>query len=174
MMLYEIATPSTIYNERLAMVLGVATLLMAVASFISCRSCLSWLKYLHLEPMKIKGYASFYKYHLYYWWAFGVFLISHILVAVVHTGLPQAGDPDAGAHWVILAFGFFSAVSSIVVFSSCRVLPYLVAMASPQSLFNHGSYKFVFKYHSYYWAFFLLLATIHFAAGYNHAGIWPP
>jgi hypothetical protein len=172
--LNEIADRSAIYNERLAIVLGLLTLTLAAASFISCRSCLSRLKYLRLpDPTKIKGYSSFYKYHLYYWWAFGVFLVSHVLVAIAHTGLPQAGDPDAGAHWTILGLGFFSALSSSVVFCSCRVLPRLAALVSPGSLFNNTAYKFLFRYHAYFWIIFFLLAFSHFAAGYHHAGIWP-
>jgi hypothetical protein len=173
-MVYAIADSSLVYNERLAIVLGLLTFLMAFASFLSCRSCLSWLKYLRLpDPSGIKSYSSFYKYHLYYWWAFGIFLISHVLVAVGHTGLPQTGDPDARAHWIILGFGLFSALTSTLVFSSCRVLPRLAAMTARGNLFNHSVYKIIFKYHPYYWALFILLAVVHFAAGYNHSGVWP-
>ena len=124
-------------------------------------------------PTRIRGYSVFYRFHLYYWWAFGVVLLAHLLVAVLHTGLPQAGDPDAGIHWEILGLGFFSAVSAAVAFSSCRVLPRLVAMAAPRSPLNNIAYRVFSRYHSYYWLVIGALVASHFAIAYWHAGIWP-
>ena len=173
-MLFEASNATPIYNERLAIVLGLITLLLAVTSFISCRTCVSWLKYLGLQNITTsRGYETFNRYHIYYWWAFGVFLTSHVLVAVAHTGWPQAADPDAGIHWSILGIGALSSLSSGIVFSSCRVLPRLAAMASSKSPISNPGYRFFFKYHTYYWGIFLSLAVVHFAISYSHAGIWP-
>jgi hypothetical protein len=165
---------TAVYNERLAIVFGFITLAFGLNAFLSCRVCISWLKRLGLKnPTQIKGYSSFYKYHLYYWWAFGVSILAHLMVATLHTGLPEAGDPDAGVHWIILGLGLFSGVAAIALFFSCRVIPRLVAMAVRINPFNNSFYRAYNKYHVYYWLVLAGLVAAHFIAGYSHSGIWP-
>ncbi len=172
--LFQASGITAVYNERLAIIFGFITLASGLSAFLSCRVCISWLSHLGLKnPTQIKGYSAFYKYHLYYWWAFGVSLVAHFMVATLHTGLPQAGDPDAGVHWIILGLGLFSGVSASSLFFSCRVLPRLVAMATPKKPFNNPLYRAYNKYHSYYWVILALLATAHFIVSYNHTGVWP-
>ena len=115
--LFQISDLSAIYNERLAIILGILTLISITAVFASCRICLSWISRLRMKNhTQIKIYAFFNKYHLYYWWAFGILLVAHFMVGVLHTGLPQANDPDANVHWFILGLGFFSAVTASSLF----------------------------------------------------------
>jgi hypothetical protein len=165
---------NAVYNERLAIVLGLITLGLGIAAFLSCRTFASLFKLMGAKNgLGNRIYWSFTNYHLYYWWAFGVFLVAHLMVAVLHTGLPRAGDPDAGLHWLILLFGIFSAGSSSMIFASCRVLPRLSAMLTPRDPFSNSGYRWIFQHHAYYWLVFGLLTATHFVVAYNHAGIWP-
>ena len=173
--LFQITDMAAVYDERLAIILGLVTLLFGLTVFFSCRTCISWLSRLGLKNLtETRGYLMFYRYHLYYWWAFGVLVVAHFLIATVHTGLPQAGDPDANIHWTILGLGLFSFITALVTFSSCRVLPKIAAVVSPKSLFNNNTYKIFFRYHTYYWWIMALLVAAHFTVSYSHAGIWPP
>lgn len=172
--MFQAADAAATYNERLAIVFGVITLVLSLSTFLSCRTCISWLKRLGIQnPMHSKGYALFYRYHLYYWWAFGVALVAHFMVAVLHTGLPQSDDPDANIHWIILGLGLFSAISAVGLFSSCRILPRLAAMAKNNNPLDNMVFRVFFKYHSYYWFILAMLVAAHFGVSYWHAGIWP-
>ncbi len=172
--LFQAAGSSAIYNERLAIVFGLVTLGLGLATFLSCRICLGWLKKLGFkDPVRAGWYGPFYKYHLYYWWGLGIALVAHLMVALVHTGLPQAGDPDAGVHWAILGLGLLSAISTSVVFFSCRVMPRLVAMATRGEPWNSTRYRTYNHYHAYYWLMAGFLVAGHFAASFSHAGLWP-
>ncbi len=173
--LFQTPETSAVYYERLAIVLGITVLVFGLSTFLSCRVCISWFSFLGVKNLARKnGYSSFYKYHTYYWWAFGVSLVAHILVATLHTGLPQAGDPDAGVHWIILASGLLGGVSAASVFSSCRVLPRLLAMLTPDKPLNQPLYRSYYKYHAYFWLVWALVVAAHFTTSYNHAGLWPP
>jgi hypothetical protein len=172
--LFQPSNIAAIYNERVAIVLGFSTLVSSIMVFLSCRTCVTGLQRLGIKnPLAMKGYALFYKYHLFYWWAFGVLLIAHLMLAALHTGLPQAGDPDAGTHWIILGMGLFSTVSAIVLFSSCRFLPGLITMATRINPIHNLTYKAFFHGHSFYWGALLLLIIVHVIVSFRHAGIWP-
>jgi hypothetical protein len=173
-MLFQAVDNSGVNGERIAIILGLITLLLALAAFASCRTCLSWLNRAGIKNLpKSKAYQSFYKYHAVIWWLFGVSLISHVFMAMGHTGLPEAGDPDAGSHWLVIIPGFFGALFSFSIFSSCRIFPRLVSMASSSLILNNLAYRLFFKYHTYFWLALGLLIAAHFTAGYRHAGVWP-
>jgi hypothetical protein len=173
-MLFQAVDSSGFIYERIAIILGLITLILALASLASCRSCLSWLNYLGVNNLlKNKGYLAFYKYHSIFWWLFGVALASHIFMAIGHTGLPQAGDPDAGSHWLILIPGFFGALFSLSIFSSCRIFPKLITPGSTGQTLSNTFYRVFFKYHVYYWLAFGLLIIFHFFSGFSHSGLWP-
>lgn len=172
--LYQVSAQTAIYSERVAIVLGFVTLVLVLALFVSCRTFVSLVTRLGAkDPSRLEVYRRFNKYHMYYWWFFGVSVLSHVMMATLHTGLPQAGDPDAAIHWTILILGLFGAFSSVVLFSSCRISPRLLAPTVPKLSFANRSYRSFFGYHSYYWWAFILFVAAHFAAGYLHAGIWP-
>jgi hypothetical protein len=172
--LYAAATQPSMYGERMAIVFGVATLVCALIVFFSCRTFVSLARRLGLKGLaQNKAYMSFNKFHVFYWWEFGVIAVAHVTLALFHTGLPQAGDPDAWVHWRILIFGLVSAFSGATLFSSCRVVPRLFSRATPGLSLKNKSYASYFSSHSYIWVLFLGLAAAHFLFGYLHAGIWP-
>ena len=173
-MLFQAVDNSGVNGERIAIILGFITLLLALAAFASCRTCLSWLNRAGIRNLpNHKGYQTFYKYHTVIWWLFGVSLISHVFMAVGHIGLPQADDPDAASHWLIIVPGFGGALFSLSIFSSCRIFPRLISIASSRLILNNLTYRLFFKYHTYFWLAFGMFIAAHFTAGYWHAGVWP-
>jgi len=162
------------YDERVAIILGFLTLLFMLIVLVSCRSFMSLLSRLHLEKfLGSKAYQSFYRYHATYWWLFGVLLLAHIMIAVMHTGLPQAGDPDASIHWAILLLGLGGAMTAVTILASCRIVPRLLAPVTPSKPFSNAAFRAFFGYHAYYWGLAILLVAVHFVLGYIHASVWP-
>jgi hypothetical protein len=172
--LFHATGVNAVPTERAAIVLGLITLVLSLMVFASCRSCVSWLGRIGLTNLvQNRIYRTFYRYHAYYWWLLGISLLSHLMMAVIHTGWPQADDPDAGLQWASLAVGFVNLGLVLTLFSSCRISPRLIEMAKPDlSVANRGFRRF-FQHHSYYWGILLLVVAGHIAAGYLHAGIWP-
>ncbi len=164
-----------VFNERAAIVLGLIAVASLAATFLSCRSSLTFFKSLGWKSAsQNRIYQRFYKYHVVYWWAFAVVALSHITIALMHTGLPDPSDPDAPIHWAILALGVSSAGSAGVLFSSCRVFPRLGGMLTGKNPLANPGFKSYFGYHSLYWLVIGAALMGHFAIGFNHAGIWPP
>jgi cytochrome b561 len=172
--MFTISSGAALYGERLAVALGYITLISAMATFASCRSCLSFLGRFGLKsPVDKNWYRPFYKLHGYYWWIFLFALSLHLLTAMMHTALPTASDPDARIHWIILASAFFSLLLAAVVLSSCRSLAGLLSMFAEKGPMSNKSYLSFYRYHSYYWLAFIASVAGHFAAAYVHVGIWP-
>ncbi len=95
------------------------------------------------------------------------------MMAVLHTGLPQTGDPDAAVHWTILGVGFSGLLTASVLFSSCRVIPRLLALAGRKSPFENLFFRSIYRYHVYFWSILLIAVLAHFLVSYQHAGVWP-
>lgn len=163
-----------LYDERLTVVLGFVTLAAALATFVSCRTFLSFLERLGLKsPINAGWYKAFYKYHGYYWWVFVMGLILHLLTAVMHTAIPKAGDPDAPIHWTILGFALGAAAMTGAVLFSCRSLTGLLNTFTGKAPIGNKRYFSFYRYHSYYWLILILAIAGHFAASYVHIGVWP-
>ncbi len=161
-------------EERLAVALGFVTLVSALATFASCRTCLSFLARLGLKDlMENKWYRAFYRYHGYYWWTFLFALVLHLLTTIMHTGLPTPGDPDAAIHWVILSFAFGALVMVVAVFSSCRSLVGLANLFAEKGPLSNTGFRSFYRFHSFYWLVLILFVVGHFASSYVHIGFWP-
>ena len=172
-----ISGTAAVYNERLAISLGLATLLLALAIVFSCQSFVSLLnRFVPDNFTRTKGYQSFYKFHAYFWWAFGVVFVMHLLTALMHTGLSTstAGDPDAYLHLYSIwsGLGGFIVIRA-VVFSSCRSPAGFLNSFRDSPLSTNRVYRAFYRYHAYYWLVFLAVVAAHFAFGYIHSGIWP-
>ncbi len=166
------AATGSVINERVAIILGVATLAFGLATVASCRSSVWLLNRLRLGRLaRSPGYQAFYRRHGAYWFTFGGLVAAHLTMAVVHTGLPQAGDPDAAVHWVILVIGLGTALVAATSFASCRIIPRLTGRALDPA--RPGRYRRFVHFHGTYWWLFLLAAAAHFGVAYWHAGIWP-
>jgi len=165
---------SGVYEERAAIALGIITLIAALLTVTTCRSFLNLLNRLGISrPLDLKPYRSLFNLHSYYWWVVLGGLVTHITLAIYHTGLPVAGDPDAPLHWAILSLGLASFSAIVVTLSSCRVILTLSSSMHRKSPLSHGSYRSFFKVHSYVWWAFTFIVAGHFTIAYVHAGIWP-
>ena len=174
-MLFQISQPGPgLYGERLAVALGFVTLVFALATFASCRSCLSFLGRIgvKLRP-ESGGYQGFYRYHGYYWAGFIFTLVLHTMSAIMHTAIPKAGDPDAGIHWLILSFALGSLVFTGGVLSSCRSLVSLINMFAENGPMSNAVFRGFFRLHSYSWLILIMAIAGHFAAANVHVGFWP-
>jgi hypothetical protein len=170
----QVASGPGLYGERLAIVLGFVTLISAVATFATCRSCLSLLGRFGLKnPLDMRWYRPLYKYHGYYWWVFLMGLFLHLLTAMMHTAIPIPGDPDAQIHWIILSLGFASLVLVVIMVSSCRSLVGLLNLFREKNLLSDKIYQLFYRFHSYYWLILFLLIAGHFTGSYIHTGVWP-
>ena len=173
-MLFLAAGNIAIYNERLTIILGLITLLFALAAFTSCRCYPSLLTRLRLkDPSESGWYQTFNKYHAYYWWMLWLVLVLHVITALMHTELPAFGESEASIHRYILGTGLISFVSILVLGFSCRSLVKIIDLFAGKSPLEARAYDAFYKYHPYYWLFFFLIITAHLAFSYAHVGIWP-
>jgi hypothetical protein len=172
--MYEIASDvAGLYGEKLAVALGFLTLVSAIVTFTSCRSFLRLFKFLHLpDPMDVKIFRPFYKYHAYYW-VFLLALFLHLVTALIHVELPTPGDPDALIHWVILGFAFGALVSLVMVLVSCRSFTGLIGFFLGKNPLTINYYSGFYRYHSLYWWLFVIAVVGHLSASYVHIGFWP-
>jgi hypothetical protein len=163
-----------IYNERLAIVLGFITLLFALATFVSCRSCVTLMGRLGWKnPTGSRIYRNFYRFHSYFWWGFLYALAFHLLSGLSHTGLPSAADPDSYLHVPIIWLGIGGLVVSMVIYFSCRAIVGILNLFRNRTVLTIKRYLFFYNYHAFYWIIFFLLIGAHFIVSYIHAGVWP-
>ncbi|HTY81348.1 MAG TPA: hypothetical protein VMB24_01035 [Dehalococcoidales bacterium] len=159
-------------GERLAIMLGVLCVAAALTVFASCRTCIRFLSWVGIKNIgKSKRYQIFNRYHVWYWWAFGMLVVLHAGLAIAHTGLPQAGDSDAPVHARIIGYGLLSTLLGGATFSTCRVC---LPLFFRQATFKNKALNFIYsKTHAYIWAVVALAIVAHFYFAYEHAGIWP-
>jgi hypothetical protein len=173
-MLFLIADPAAVNGERVGIALGFLALGLGVAVFASCRSFVGLLERLGIkDPAGSRGYRAFNKFHMFYWWSFGVAVLAHLMMTTFHTGLPRPGDPDAGVHLTILMLGLASGLSSATLFFSCRISQRVLAPTMPGLSVSNRTYRSFFARHSYYWLVFGLFLAAHLVASYLHVGLWP-
>ena len=170
----QVASGVGLYAERLAVALGFVTLFGAVATFGTCRSCLSFLGHFGLKNLTEKRwYRPIYKYHGYYWWVFLFGLTLHFLTTIMHTAIPQAGDPDAPIHWIILSFAIISLPLLGTVLASCRSLVGMLNLFMEKGPLNNYRFREFYRYHAYFWLLLVLAVAGHIGSAYVHVGIWP-
>ncbi len=174
MILFQAAGINGIFTERIAIILGLTTVALVLMTFTSCRTCVSILNRIGLHKLTANRiYQTFYRYHGYYWWLLGISLLSHLMMAVIHTGLPQANDSDAGLHWAILGIGLVNVGLAGALFSSCRISLKLLTITRTGLSLKNQNYRRFFQRHGLYWGILILVIAGHFTLGYLHAGLWP-
>jgi hypothetical protein len=163
----------TVYNERLAIVLGFITLIFVLATLLSCRSFISFLKLFKIiNPLENRAFNSFYKYHSFYWYGFILSVILHLLVGIMHVRVSDPTDPDAYLHLYILIAGAVAFLVTIFIFLSCRSFAVFLNIVEGKSPFSGKWFSSLFRKHEYYWIFLILAVVVHFAFIYLHTGIW--
>lgn len=173
-LIHPVAVSLSVYNERLAVVLGIMTLISALALFLSCRVCLRILPKIGCQNLiASRGFQRFLKYHTYYWWTFWLIFGIHLMSAIMHLGFGSTGDPDAYLHKYSVIFGVSALLVVLVASYSCRWVATLYRLFSERGPSDSKFFSMVYRYHAYYWLVFFLLIAAHFVVGYKHSGWWP-
>jgi hypothetical protein len=164
-----------LYSERVTVILGYLTLASAVATFGTCRTCQSLLNRFGIFK-RVAGpdwYRALSRLHGFYWWGLVMGAVLHLMSALMHTGIPGAGDPDGSIHRLVLATGGASLVLAGVVLSSCRSLVNLVSSFREHSLLAGRAFLGFYRYHTFFWAALTMLVVVHFISVYSHIRLWP-
>jgi hypothetical protein len=162
-----------LFWERLAVVLGFTNLALFIGMGITCRSFLNIARNLRITRFtSSRPYQALFKYHSFFWYGFFVVLFLHIILAILHTEIPKAGDPDAAIHWAILGFAGSVLVSTALTFSGCRTFSGILQGFRGDKLYK-GFYGHYFKLHAYFWVILLAALAGHLVTAYPHIGFWP-
>jgi hypothetical protein len=168
------STGVALYSERVTVVLGYLTLASAIATFITCRTGVSLLNRLGIKSIPNAGwYRPLFKLHGFYWWGLVMGMVLHLMSALMHTGIPGAGDPDGSIHRIVLATGGASLVLAGVVLSSCRSLVNLVSSFRENPLLASRGFVGFYRCHAHFWAALTLFVAVHFVSVYSHIQLWP-
>ena len=174
MSLITLSPAQALYNEQLAVALGLLTLVAGIGLFSSCRTCVSLLGRLGVkQPLEKPLFKRLYGFHPYFWWAFVMFLVLHVATAFFHTGFPIKGDPDAGIHWWILGLGFASTLTVPATFLSCRSVATAFEFLSQKNPLSWKFYRGIYRFHGYYWWLLGVLVISHFIVAGLHVNFWP-
>jgi hypothetical protein len=168
----QISTNITIYNERLAIVLGFIALLFFIAVFVTCRSFTSLLAKTGFKKTTSNIiYISLLKFHSFFWWGMVFSVVLHLLVAVMHLSYNDPLDPDAYWHPYIFAAGLGALSLILIVYFSCRSFAVILLLLQGKTLLSK-EYAGFYQLHNLVWLLTFAVVIIHFTLGYLHTGIW--
>jgi cytochrome b561 len=159
-----------IYVHWLILALGIGILISGIAVITTCRSVAGFFRLLReRDSLKTRVYRGYSRFHSYYWVAFLLFLVLHLMVTIVHVGLPLPGEPYFLAHQVV----FYSAITNfllvLVVFTSCKSFLSFVSLFTPRNLLSGNIFKLFYRFHSLFWWMLAVSFVVHIAAGIVHA-----
>lgn len=73
----------------------------------------------------------------------------------------------ANNHVLLNTLGILAAANGLLIFGSCRFVPMLGENLQIKVMQNKV-FRFIYKYHAYYWWSFWLILFLHFATGLAH------
>ena len=162
-----------LYGERVAVVLGFVTLGLFIAMAVTCRKFLPFASRLGMGSLTNSApYQALFKLHSYFWYGLGLVLVLHLMAGLLHTEIPQKGDPDAAIHWAILIFALTTLTSLVLVFSNCRSFATVLKIFRGDRVLT-GAYGRYYQLHSFFWVLLLVALAGHLVASYMHIGFWP-
>ncbi len=163
-------TPLDLNIHWTILILGIGILLSGIAVISTCRSVAGVFHLLKPgNSLKTRLYRAYFRFHSYYWVAFVMFLLLHLMVTIVHIGLPAAGEPYHLAHQVAFYTAIVNLIIILVVFTSCRSFISLAGLFSSRDPLSNGNYKRFYGFHSILWMIFLVSFVVHIIAGMIHA-----
>jgi hypothetical protein len=163
-------TPQDIYIHWLIVALGTGVLLSGIAVVTTCRSIAAMFHLLQgKDSVKTRLYKAFFKGHSYYWVAFLLFLVLHLLATIAHTGIPKPGEPFGTAHWVAFVSSIVNFILALIVFGSCRSFVSLYGIFSAKNLLQGGFFKRFYNWHAVVWVLLIASVLIHVVSGLIHA-----
>jgi hypothetical protein len=159
-----------IYVHWLILALGIGILVFGIAVITTCRSVAG---YFHLlqdqDSLKMRVYKTYFRFHSYYWVAFGLFLTFHLMVTVVHVGIPSAGEPYFLAHQLVFYTAITNFLLTLIVFTSCKSFLNFVGIFSSRNLLSANGFKKFYRFHSIFWWLLCVSFIVHISAGIAHA-----
>jgi len=159
-----------IYVHWLILWLGMGIIIVGLAIFLSCRIVAGALNLTGMHQNRgARIYRIFSRYHSYYWAAFWLILVLHLMATITHIGLPVAGEPYFRAQQVALYSAVANLVLIIIIFTSCKSFVGLVAIFSSGNMLGNIKYKRFFKLHSLYWWLLGSSIVTHIISGIIHA-----
>jgi hypothetical protein len=159
-----------VYVHWLIMGLGIGVLVSAVAVLFSCRSFAGMLHLLSPgTSWRDRCYRGFFRYHAYYWAAFGLVLVLHLMVTVVHVGTPVSGEVVHLAHVVVYTTAITNVAMVLVVLTSCRTVNWIVSAVTGRSRLGTTLYRGFYRFHGVYWWLLVFSVGGHIVSGIIHA-----
>ncbi len=162
-------TPLDIYVHWTILALGIGVLVFGIAVITTCRSVAGFFHLLQGKSWRTRAYSAYARYHTYYWVAFGLFLMLHLLVTIVHVGAPYAGEPYALEHQIVFYTAFTNSALTLLVFASCRSCLRLIGLFTTRDPFSSRFFKWYYRYHSLVWWLLAASFVVHIVAGIIHA-----
>lgn len=159
-----------IYVHWLILALGIGILMFGIAVITSCRSVAGFFHLLQdKNTLGMKIYMVYFRFHSYYWIAFGFFLIFHLMVTIVHVGYPSSGAPYVLPHQLVFYTAIVNFLLIIVVFTSCKSFLSLVNIFNSKNPLSIGGFKRFYRFHSVFWWLLGVSFIVHITAGIIHA-----
>jgi len=103
----------------------------------------------------------------------GTILIGGATPLLAHEGEGNGGSSfmefiqSNGVPWAVFILGIISAVSGLLIFLGCRIVP---TTRLTQGVAQSSGYKVLFRYHKYLWLVFWISLVIHLVLGILHFG----
>jgi len=159
-----------IYIHWMILALGIGILVSGIAVITTCRSVAGFFHLLSgNDSFKTRVYGAYYRFHSYYWVAFWLFLVLHLMVTIVHVGLPSPGEPYFLAHQIV----FYSAIANfllfLAVFTSCKSFLSFVSLFTSRNPLTGNIFKRFYRFHSILWWMLAVSFIVHIVAGIIHA-----
>ncbi len=163
-------TSQDIYIHWLILGLGIGILVSGIAVITTCRSVTGFFHLLQgKDSLKTRAYGVYARFHSFYWVAFGLFLVLHLMVTIVHVGLPSSGEPYALAHQVVFYSAIVNFLLTLVVFTSCKSFISLVGLFTSRNPLSGSIFKRFYRFHSILWWLLAVSFITHIVFGIIHA-----
>ena len=163
-------TSLDVYVHWLILALGIGILVFGAAVITTCRSVAGFFHLLRdKNTIGARIYRVYFKFHSYYWVAFGTVLVFHLMVTIVHVGVPTAGEPVHLAHQLVFYTAITNFLLTAVVFTSCRSFLSLISIFSSRSLISEDGFSKFYRFHAVFWWLLAISFTVHIVGGIIHA-----
>ncbi len=154
-----------IYIHWLILVLGSLVFLSGTAVLTSCRSVAGIFKLSDSSGF----YRSYYRLHHIFWIIFWYALGFHLLITIIHVGIPSPVEAYLVPHQV----SFYSAITNLLlvfgILFSCRSFLNVLKFFLPKSPLSFKWYNKLYKYHYVLWWLLGISVSGHIVFGMIHA-----
>ena len=163
-------TSLDIYIHWSIFALGIGIFVSGIAVITTCRSVAGFFHLLQdKKSLKSRIYAVYFRFHSYYWVAFLFFLLLHLMVTMVHVGLPSSGEPYFLAHQFVFYSAIINFLLTLVVFTSCKSFLSFMRFFTPRNLLSSSRFSWFYKLHPVLWVILAVSFAVHITFGMIHA-----